>query len=181
MSLWSLFLPGGGEATVEIEQSIDTLKYLYVNNVALAAKPADGLNTISVVVNGEECVLCTLHKGGARSYDVEALLDCTCVFRNSGRTSVALLGKFTSCSHDDESEDMSEISLEDDDSESGDEEAPMAVPLSDVPPMSPELLRLNRKQDSFNRVAQAAMRDAPSQVRRQEQISKHPPKKKSKK
>lgn len=145
-SLWSLVLPGGGEETVVMEQTFEEETFLRLRNIALASSLHEGLNTVSVVVNGEECVLCTLAKGGQVQHDIETLLDCTATFRNSGTAPVHLLGEFTTINLDDLSQDMSEISdLDGSDSESSDGEAPMAVPLSKVPPISPELLRLNKK------------------------------------
>jgi hypothetical protein len=152
MSMWSLCLPADGEETVDIEQTLMTLSYLHLSNIALcpskSGKWIDGSSTVSVIVNGEECVLATLEASGSKQHEMDGtLFDCSCTFRNRGKSPVYLLGKFTTSSLEDDDVDMEgmeELSdLDGETSSSDEEEAPEGVPLDRVPPTSPELLRLN--------------------------------------
>ncbi|KAG1657973.1 hypothetical protein FOA52_008033 [Chlamydomonas sp. UWO 241] len=124
------------------------LSFLHLSNIALGTSPSPGPNTVSVIVNGEECVLATLEASGSTQHELEGtIFDSTSTFRNRGKSPVYLLGKFTTSTPEDDEEDeddLEELSdLDGESSSSSEEECPEGTPLDMVPPTNPELLRLN--------------------------------------
>lgn len=118
MSFWSVEIPGKGEQTQDIGQSMTLATYLHLTNLALGPSPADGPHTISVVVNGVECVLATLGTGPGMAYQhpLDCLLDSTVTFKNHGKTAIHISGFWTIAEGDEEGGD------EGDESESSEED-----------------------------------------------------------
>ena len=107
MSFWSMAVKGGASEDLEVEQTVSVCRYVHVTNIALAANPSDGPNTLSLVTNGIECVLATLCKGATLQYPLEIMLDSTVTFKNSGKTTIHLSG-YSTISADDDGDMMDE-------------------------------------------------------------------------
>ena len=94
MSFWSLEVKGGASTLLEVEQTVDVCRYIHVQNAALAPGPSDGPSTLSVITNGQECVLCTLSKSAMQS-SLQMLCDGSLSFKNSAKASIHLSGLST--------------------------------------------------------------------------------------
>ena len=115
MSFWSLEVKGGASTLLEVEQTVDVCRYIHIQNAALAPSPSDAPATLSVMTNGQECVLCTLSKS-AMQYSLQMLCDGTLSFKNSGKASIHLSGfSTTSMPGDDDDGDMGMMGSDDED------------------------------------------------------------------
>lgn len=82
MSFWNVQVKGGGDQTVEVEQSLGVATYLHVTNIALAG--ASDSSVISVVINGKESIIATLSKS-CMQYSTDLLIDHQVTFKVSGK------------------------------------------------------------------------------------------------